>query len=249
MVKNSTKNKVIKPLLSVVILVGMDVDQVLLKKCIKSVDWAFEIIQVLTTNIKGSFSEWRNEGLKRAKGDWILYVDSDEEVLPDLRSEINQLISDSLNQYGAFAIPRKNIIFNKEFKYSGQYPDYQKRLFKIEALKKWTGNIHEEPDFVGKLGHLKNPIIHHKDMSIAQMIDKTNKWSEIEADLMITANHPKMNILRFTSVALREFWIKFMSEKAYLDGKEGLIYGIYQIYSRLISYSKLWEKQQSTIHI
>lgn len=249
MVKNTKKNKVLKSSVSVIILIGKNIDKNLLESCLKSVSWAHEILKVETSSIKGSFSEWRNEGLKRAKCHWVLYVDSDEEVLPDLRTEINQLISDSLNQYKAFAIPRKNYIFDKEFKYSGQYPDYQKRLFKKDALKKWVGKVHEEPVYVGKMGHLKNPIIHHKNMTIAEMIDKTNKWSELEADLMIRANHPKMNIFRFTSVALREFWIRFMREKAYLDGKEGIIYGIYQIYSRLISYSKLWERQQSTIRI
>ena len=82
------------------------------------------------------------------------------------------------------------------------------------------------------------------------MIEKTNKWSEIEADLMLVAKHPPMNIFRFGSAAFREFWLRFVLQKSFLDGKEGVIYGIYQIYSKLISYSKLWEKQQqSTVRI
>ena len=80
-------------------------------------------------------------------------------------------------------------------------------------------------------------------MTISEMVEKTNKWSEHEARLMFEAKHPPMNIFRFASAGFREFVKRFLKEKAFLDGKEGIIYGIYQIYSKLISYSKLWEMQ------
>lgn len=243
MAKSTAKNN-----LSVIILYGGQMNASVYKKCLDSVKFSDEIIIVKTSKINGSFSQWRNEGLKKAKGDWILYIDTDEEVTPELIEEILQLI-DSDQSIGCFAVPRRNIIFGKEFKSSGQYPDYQKRLFKKETLKKWTGDVHEEPIFDGQMGHLKNPIIHHKNMTISQMIEKTNKWSEIEADLMVKANHPKMNFVRFVTAGTREFVLRFVKEKAFLDGKEGIIYATYQIYSKLISYAKLWEKQQSTIHI
>lgn len=236
MVKNAKKNKI-----SAVIIYGGDFNGKLLESAKKSVSWCDEII--LVNGKKGSFSDWRNEGLKKAKGEWILYLDSDEEITTALRAEVLQTVDSRQPAVFAYAIPRKNIIFGKEFRYSGQYPDYQKRLFKRDSLSKWTGSVHEEPIFDGKISHLKNSIIHHKNMTISQMVDKTNKWSEIEAQLMIDANHPPMNLLRFASVALREFWIKFVKEKAFMDGKIGTIYGIYQVYSKLITYSKLWEMQ------
>lgn len=245
MAKVTKKNK-----LSVIILYGGDVDQDIYKRCLSSVKFADEIIKIDTKNIKGSFSEWRNEGLKRARGDWVLYVDTDEIVSEKLKIEILNVLNSSLVTRNsqtarpvAYAIPRKNYIFGKEFKYSGQYPDYQKRLFRRDALKRWSGKVHEEPVFEGKMGHLKESLLHYKNMTISQMIEKTNKWSEIEAQLMVDANHPKMNFLRFFSAGFREFFKRFIKEKAFLDGREGVIYGIYQIYSRLISYSKLWEIQ------
>ena len=110
------------------------------------------------------------------------------------------------------------------------------------------GELHEEPEFEGELSHFKNPIVHRKNITVSQMIEKTNKWSEIESKLMVDAGHPKMNVLRFASAGFREFYIRFVKELCFLDGTKGIIYGIYQIYSRLISYSKLWEKQAYTIH-
>ncbi len=235
-----------KKIISAIIIYGGNYDKKLLEIAKKSVSWCDEL--VLINGIKGSFSDWRNEGLKKSKGEWILYVDSDEEVTNNLQKEIELIVKNEELINSAYAIPRRNIIFNKEFKYSGQYPDYQKRLFKRTALKKWTGTVHEEPLYEGEIGHLKNPMIHHKNMTISEMVEKTNKWSEIESLLMFKNNHPKMNFIRFASAGIREFILRFVKQKAFLDGKEGLIYGIYQIYSKLISYAKLWEKQLSTIH-
>jgi hypothetical protein len=75
------------------------------------------------------------------------------------------------------------------------------------------------------------------------MVEKTNDWSELEAKLMFTAHHPKMNVFRFTTAAIREFWLRMIVQAGFLDGTPGVIYNLYQVYSRLISYSKLWEMQ------
>lgn len=233
--------------ISAVIIYGGKYDKDLFEKAKRSVSWCDEL--VLIEGNKGSFNDWRNEGLKKASGQWILYLDSDEEITSDLKNEIISLITNHQSQTTFFAVPRRNFIFGKEFKYSGQYPDYQKRLFKKEKLKKWTGEVHEEPQIEGTIGHLKNPMLHHKNMTISEMVEKTNKWSEIEAKLMFDANHPPMNGFRFFTAGFREFWLRFVKQKAFLDGKEGIIYGIYQIYSKLISYSKLWEMQINKVSI
>lgn len=230
-------------LISAVVLTGDSKDKQLLKKCFNSLSWCSEIIKVDTKSIKGSFSEWRNEGLKKAKGNWILYIDTDEVIDRDLRFEISELIANNQSLITSYAIPRRNFIFGQEFKHSGQYPDYQIRLFKKTALKKWKGKLHESPIYNGKLGYLKNPLLHYKNITLSEMLDKTNKWSEIEAQLLFDAGHPKMNIARFASVAFREFWLRMIKQMAFLDGTKGIMYAIYQVYSRLITYSKLWEKQ------
>lgn len=230
-----------KMTISAIIIYGGNYDKKLLEIAKKSVSWCDEL--VLINGVKGSFNDWRNEGLKKANCEWVLYLDSDEEITANLQKEIELIIKNEELIIKAYAIPRRNYIFNKEFKYSGQYPDYQKRLFKREKLKKWTGIVHEEPIYEGEMGHLKNPMIHHKNMTLSEMVEKTNIWSEIEADLMLKANHPPMNGFRFFTAGFREFVLRFIKQKAFLDGKEGVIYGIYQIYSKLISYSKLWKMQ------
>lgn len=228
-------------MISVVILAGGRYDKELFEKCLDSVSWADEIIQVKTDRLKGSFAEWRNTGAKRAKGDWLLYVDTDEQVTPELEAEIRR--STLEYDFNAYAIPRKNFIFGREFKHSGQWPDYQKRLFRKKTFKSWSGKLHETASYAGELGYLKNPLIHIKHKNLSEMVAKTNDWSEVEAKLMFEAHHPPMNIRRFVGAIVREFWLRMIKQMAFLDGGEGIIYAMYQVFSRFVSYAKLWELQ------
>lgn len=188
-----------------------------------------------------NFSEWRNKALKESKGDWILYLDADERITPELKTEILESVVGS--KFAAYAIPRRNVILGQEFRFGGQRPDYVKRLYKKSSLKSWRGHLHEEPDFEGEMGHLRNSILHLKHEDISEMIEKTNQWSEVEAKLMFEANHPPMTIPRFVSAAFREFWKRMVLQVAFLDGPKGFIYAMYQVFSRLVSYTKLWELQ------
>jgi len=210
-----------------------------------SIDKTVEIAQakgakVIKAENKG-YSFWRNKGLREAKGKWIFYVDADERVPNNLRDEIRQILV--RDDYNAYAIPRKNIILGRFLRNGGWWPDYVKRLFKRSTLRKWVGDLHEEPVFIGKLGYLRNPLLHIKHDSLSEMIEKTNKWSDIEAKLLFLNNHPKMSWWRFVRIMLTEFWYRMIMKKAFLDGPIGIIYAIYQSWSRFITYSKLWEMQ------
>ncbi len=239
-----------------------------LPDCLASVAWADEIILVdngsgdKTTEIakksavkvfkyekeasKGHFSEIRNFAALKAKGDWILYVDADERVTPLLREEIKKVISlqpGSSRYFSAYAIPRKNILLGHEMKHGGWRPDYVLRLIKRDALLGFEGKLHEQPKIRGEVGKLNSPLTHITHKNLTEMVEKTNKWSEIEAKLLFDSGHPKMNVFRFASAGFREFWYRGIKNLGFLDGTAGWIEVIYQVYSRLITYAKLWEMQ------
>lgn len=227
--------------ISAIVLTGGQVDNNLLKKCLDSISWTDEILQINTNNLSGNFSDWRNVGAQKAKGDWLLYIDTDEEVTKDLKEEILEVTK--IDIYSGYAIPRRNFFLGHEMKWGGWSPDYVLRLIKKDKLKGWSGEVHEQPKIIGEIKHLKSPLIHRSHRDISDMVEKTNKWSDIEAKLMFDAGHPPMNIFRFFTAGFREFWKRGIVHLGFLDGPVGIIEIFYQTYSRLISYTKLWEMQ------
>ena len=225
-------------MISAIVLTRGDRD---IKDLKESLGFCDEVI-VLTSNFS-DFSTARNEVAKKVKGDWLFYVDDDEEVPENLKNEILETIKADQSKFSAYAIPRKNIVFGQEMKHCGLWPDFVIRLIKKSDFVGYSGELHEQPNIKGEIGYFKSHFIHNKHGSLSEMVEKTNKWSEVEARLMFDANHPPMNVFRFFTAGLREFYLRMIKQVAFLDGAEGVIYGMYQVFSRLISYSKLWEMQ------
>ncbi|MDO8452505.1 MAG: glycosyltransferase family 2 protein [bacterium] len=191
------------------------------------------------------FSQWRNQGMEEAKGNWLLYLDHDERLSPELIEDISRITKEVKPYEIAFAIPRLNIILGKKMKHGGWWPDYQVRLFYKPALKKWEGELHERPRFYGEMGHMPEDayIIHLKHDNISEMVEKTNVWSETEAKLLYDSGHPLMSWWRFWRIMATELIDRLILKGGILDGTAGVIYSIYQMWSRFLTYAKLWEMQ------
>ena len=112
-------------------------------------------------------------------------------------------------------------------------------------MKGWKGAIHESPIIDGKVGELKNHLVHYTHQNLSSMVKKTNEWSEIEAQLLFESNHPQMTWWRFLRIMLTKFWQSYVNQGGWKIGAPGLIESIYQAYSYFIVYTKLWEKQQN----
>ena len=76
------------------------------------------------------------------------------------------------------------------------------------------------------------------------MLNKTIEWSETEANLRFSNNHPKMSWWRFPRVMFSAFFNSYLKQGGYKAGTVGIIESIYQAFSIFITYAKLWEKQQ-----
>lgn len=200
--------------------------------------------QARVFNSKGeNFAAWRNEIAKYAQGEWLFYIDHDEEVTQELKQEILHSIKDK--NISAYRIPRINYVFGKWLRYGGFWPDYVLRLMKKDTLVRWEGDLHEQPVIRGKIGTLLNALIHHKEDSWSEMVEKTNRYSHFEAKLLCDANHPQMTWWRFFRIMFTEFIDRLIRKGGILDGSVGILYGTYQMYSRFITYAKLWELQTS----
>ena len=241
-------------------------DEEVIKDCFESLNWADEIIlidtgstdktpliakkfgaEIISFKTKGlEFARWRNLGKEKATGDWILYVDTDERVTPQLKEEIKATINSQLstiNYFSAYELPRRNFFLGREMRHGGAWPDYVKRLYKKDKLKRWTGKLHEDPIIEGKMGRLKNPLIHLAHQDLTSMLNKTIAWSKIEADLLYKARHPRVTWWRFLRIMLTEFWERGIKKQGWRGGTEGWIEVIFQMFSRFITYARLWERQ------
>jgi (heptosyl)LPS beta-1,4-glucosyltransferase len=136
--------------LSIIILAGNE--EKMIVDCLKTCSWAEEIILVAANssdntvdlakktipNIKviktedeynKNFSKWRNLGFKSVTKNWLLYVDADERITPDLKNKITKIVSSNSQKFTHYAIPRANHFLGQRVRYGGSYPDYVKRLY------------------------------------------------------------------------------------------------------------------------
>lgn len=223
--------------------------------CIGSVSWADEVIVVdngstdktieiaKTLNAKiivhpgMNFSTLRDDGAKASKGQWLFYIDADELVTKELQKEIEERVKEPV---AAYYISRRNFYLGREW----PARDKMIRLIKKDALVSWQGKVHEHPVIQGTIGDMKEPLIHDTHRTLSEMVEKTNQWSEIEADLRMNANHPRMSWWRFLRVMMSAFWRSYVNEGGWKAGIVGWIESMYQMYSIFITYAKLWERQQ-----
>ncbi|MDP1743360.1 MAG: glycosyltransferase family 2 protein [Candidatus Amesbacteria bacterium] len=173
--------------------------------------------------------------IAKAKNEWILLLDADEEISADLADKIKKIIADNKLDY--IRIPRKNLIFGKWIKSDHWWPDYVYRLFKKNSLT-WDNAIHSVPFTRGKGLDLapeeKFSIIHHHYNSIFEYVDKINRYTD----------HQK--VYRFTASDLitkpfDEFIRQYFARHGYRDGIHGLSLSLLQAFSELVLYLKLWQ--------
>jgi hypothetical protein len=188
------------------------------------------------------FSQQREVGMREAKGEWILYVDTDERVSLTLKKHILQVVEKphSLDEPSAYLVLRKNYYY-RIYKWPGS--EKLERLFFRKLLKGWKGQLHESPIVDGRIGLLKGELQHYTHRDLSSMVDKTIEWSTVEATLRYRAQHPAMAPWRLLRVFLSGLWESYIQQKGWRVGTPGIIEGIYQGFSMLITYAKLWEMQ------
>lgn len=189
-----------------------------------------------------SFARLREIGKEAAKGDWIFYIDADERITEGLANELGKIIETKLkaNSPVAYFVKRENYYLGKKWPVG----DKMERLFWKSALSGWKGELHESPIIAGDTGTLENSLIHITHRSLEEMVEKTNKWSEVEARLRRRVNHPRVVGWRLIRVMLTGFFRSYIREGGWRMGTVGMIESIYQAFSMFITYAKLWEKQQ-----
>lgn len=184
-----------------------------------------------------NFANQKNWAVSKARGDWILSLDADEEISVDLAKEIKEAVKN--NQFVGYLIPRKNIILGKEIKHSRWSPDTHIWLWKKD-FGKWVGEVHEEVVVSGKVGSLKNSKIHNSHKTISEFIEANNKYSNLEAHALFKKG-AQFSFWKMIWQSLFEFTVRFIYKRGFLDGREGLLLAYLMGIYKLTVWIKLWE--------
>ncbi len=184
-------------------------------------------ISIITLKGKGiaDFSKERNKTLQGVGGEWVLFLDSDEIMSPELKEEIKNLSPDSgINGY---YIKRKGIVEEKLL-----------RLARKDSGR-WERLVHEVWRVKGKVGYLKHPIIHLDEISIFKMVKKTNFYSTLHAKAN-KLEGKKSNMCKIMFFPLAKFFQTYFVKKAYKKGTRGFVFSIIQSFQSFLSWTKLY---------
>lgn len=200
--------------------------------------------KVYTHKNTGIVEPVRNFSITKARGDWILLLDADEEVPPTLAKKIQEIIKTSEKDY--YRIPRKSIIFGKWIKSSHWWPDYVYRLFKKGSVV-WKDTIHSIPEANGVgedlLPREEMSIYHHHYVSIKQYVTRMDRYTDFQLKSKINSGYAF--VWQDLLVApINEFINQYFARAGYSQGVHGLALSLLQAFSELILYLKLWEHSQ-----
>lgn len=216
-----------------------------------STDGTVDIVRGLGVEVtQRKFDDYagqRNAALEyvQGKADWVLFVDADERVTPQLAIEVYHAIASS--SCVAWQIPRYNYIFGKLTKGAGWYPDYQTRLLKVGFVHYDPARkVHELVMIDGALGTLNEHFVHLNYESVQQFHAKQLRYCAYDAQILCEQGiRPKPQ--NYVLQPLRQFWWRYFTLRGYRDGLHGLRLSLLMSWYELRKYSYLreyWRKKQ-----
>jgi glycosyltransferase involved in cell wall biosynthesis len=230
-----------------------------IRRCIESIKWCDEIIIVdsgstdktldicreYTQNIY--YKEWagyveqKRFALEKCKNEWVLNVDADEVLTPELTNEIqNELKTSDLDGY---YLLRTVYHLGKWWVKGGWHPEYRLRL--CRRLKTtWAGmDPHEKAVVEGKTKKLKGSLQHYSYSNLADQISRINKYSSTLARNLYEQGE-RSSISKIVLNPMLRFMKFYFFKKGFLEGLPGFAMAITDSFYVFLKYLKLWEIQK-----
>jgi glycosyltransferase involved in cell wall biosynthesis len=229
-------------------------------RTLESVRWADEIVLVDSGSIdrtreiaqqygaKVVVEPWRghvgqkNYALELCTQTWVLALDADEQVSPDLAKEIRSALADprALNGYW---MPRQNLFLGRWIRYGGFYPDPKLRLFRRGDGYSTGHDPHDRYELKSgrAVGRFKNPLIHYAYPTLSYYLEHMNSYSSLGAKLALAKGHSGFSLLNIIVRPMLTFVYNYFIRLGFLDGREGLLLHLYHSVYVSWKYAKAWE--------
>jgi len=232
-----------------------------IKDCLKSVQWADEIVvvdgsskdktreiakemgaRVIKTTNKLFFDTNKNLAIEACQGDWILLLDADERVTPELAKEINTTINNSSpKQPVAYWLKRKNYFLGRYLRKGGQYPDAVIRLFKKGQVRMPTETVHQQLKVDGETGWLENDLLHWATPTFSRYWMRERRYSSLEA-LEMLKNKVSLNPVNWVKYLIfrpkRTFFLLYFRHKGFMDGWPGFVFAFFSGFHHAWAFKK-----------
>jgi glycosyltransferase involved in cell wall biosynthesis len=183
--------------------------------------------------------------------DWVILLDADEEVSPDLAEEIRAVLVDP-NALNGYRTPRKNLFLGRWIKHGGFYPDPKLRLFRRGTAVVAGFDPHDridlKPGVDPRTRQFKNALIHYTYPTLTYYIGHMNRYSSLGAEDAVSKGHRSFSVLNIVLRPLATFFYNYVIRLGFLDGREGLLLHLYHAAYVSWKYAKAWElaRNQST---
>jgi glycosyltransferase involved in cell wall biosynthesis len=199
--------------------------------------WA-DVIQYVHVPWRG-FLNQRNEALARARHDWVLVVDSDEAVSPELAARIRSMMAAPEEPpYRAYKVRRVEYFLGRPIRAGIWNPSWQDRFFHRAGVR-YINNVHEYPVFAEPPGRIAEPIHHDPSFDLDRFLAKMNAYTTIEAQDRVRQGmrtHPIRMLTAFPAMFLKNYFYY----KSYRDGWHGFVISILEGISRAVRHVKIW---------
>ena len=251
------------PTLSVAMIVKNEAHH--LAQCLDTIkDWVDEIVildsgstdatQQIAEQYGAKFyqnTDWSGFGKQRqlaqqyVTSDYVLWLDADERVTPELCQSILTAISqDTPNT--VYKIPRLSEIFGSKIRYSGWYPDYVIRLYRKDFTQYGDQLVHEKVELPinTNIQKLNGDLLHYTYKDIYHYLVKSAGYAKAWAMQREKANK-KATLLDGVMHALGCFMKMYLLKAGFLDGKQGFLLAILSAHSTFVKYADLWNRTRS----
>jgi glycosyltransferase involved in cell wall biosynthesis len=200
-------------------------------------------VKIIKLTPTDDFSQKRNELAKKAKYEWLFFLDADEEVSKELAQEIKDELKNP--RFFSYYIKRRDFFWGREMRYGEVSKVRNKGL--VRLMKKdsgvWQGKVHEVFTSYTSSGCLNNFINHYPHPTLKDFLQKVNFYSTLRAKELLSKGK-KTNILEIIFFPLGKFLLNYFVYAGFLDGPAGFVYAFLMSFYSFLVRGKLWELQK-----
>lgn len=193
----------------------------------------------------------KQKAIDACTGDWILQLDADEIVSPELLKEIKLVVNGQLSDVNGYWLPRKNYFLGRFLMKGGQYPDYTLRLYKKGKGRLPQKDVHEQAEVEGKVGYLKNALLHYPYRDFATYIQKWGRYNNLIStqigEELASKNALSKIVYGFGYLTVKPaHWLltTYGRHKGFMDSWQGFTFSLFSALRFPVSYIKYLTKKK-----